>query len=224
MRGLLALLLFAVFSLSCASHRQVAKGAQEGGSKTVAVAKCSPNVPCHHRLSGAIDVDTVVPAILTLESAEKAGSSVYVLELNTPGGGVAVGFELAKAIENAAVPVVCVVDGRAASMGFYILQACPLRVMTRRSVLMTHEPSIGNTTMGGPANDWKALADALAALREAMAWYCNRRLTTTLEEYHARTDGGLAWWFTYTDAKKFGAVDVIVDTMQEVLKELRDNL
>lgn len=180
---------------------------------------CDANKPCRYRLNATINRDSVSSAISWISSAEKAGSTVFVLELNTPGGSVPAGFELAKKIEEAKVPVVCVVDGMAASMGFYILQSCPLRVMTARSMLMIHEPSL-SAEMSGPPNDWDAVTEALKAMREAMAYHCNRRLTTTIQEYHAKTDGGKAWWFSWVDAKKYHAIDLVVNNIGEVMEEL----
>lgn len=221
MRGFGVWVCALLFAIGCAHPTAGGGGSKTTPPKVAVKTDCVADRPCHYRLSDTINDESVELAAAWIQSANKVKSSVFVLELNTPGGSVGAGFELVKEIENAEIPMVCMVDGRAASMGFYILQSCPMRVMTRRSTLMTHEPSI-STPMGGPANDWRAMSDALAALREAMAWYCNRRLTTTLEEYHARTDGGLAWWFTWIDAKRFGAVDVVVDTVAEVLQELRN--
>lgn len=183
---------------------------------------CRVDKPCvvHHIMEGQVNGDTTEEAIDWLTAAEKAKATVFVLEINTPGGSVAAGFRLVKRIENSSIPIACVVDGMAASMGFYILQACPMRVMTMRSVLMTHEPSISGD-MGLTPNEMKALADSLRALREAMARHCNKRLTTSLEEYREHTDGGLAWWFTFIDAERYHAVDVVVESVNQVLDTLR---
>ncbi len=180
---------------------------------------CDANKPCKYRLNATINRESVSSAISWISSAEKAGSTVFVLELNTPGGSVPAGFELAKKIEEAKVPVVCVVDGMAASMGFYIISACPIRVMTYRSILMTHAPSL-SADMSGQVNDWASAADALRALQVAIAAFCNRRLTTTIEEYHSRTDGGKEWWFSWVDAKRYHAVDLVVNSVSEVMAEL----
>jgi hypothetical protein len=75
--------------------------------------------------------------------------------------------------------------------------------------------------MGGPANDWAAIAEALRALRDGMAEHCNHRLTTSIAEYHKRTDGSLMWWFSWNDAKKYHAVDEAVGSVREVLDALK---
>lgn len=221
-----SLVLAMLFALGSCAHpvagpsSSLSKLAVNAGDGPPAI-HCEASKPCvvHYRLNAPVNGQSVETAIAWLDMAEREEATVFVLEINTPGGNVFAGFELAKRIERSKVPVACVVDGMAASMGFYLLQSCPVRAMTRRSVLMTHEPSI-SADVSGPPNEWKSVAETLRALRDAMAWYCNRRLTTTLEEYHARTDGGLTWWFTFVDAKKYHAVDVAVDSVEEVIEEL----
>lgn len=172
-----------------------------------------------YRLSDGIDDSSSKKVIQWIDAAEEADADAFVLELNTPGGSVPDGFEISKRIENAKLPVTCVVDGKAASMGFYILQSCPTRLMTKRSTLMAHEPSLSGIFYGQP-NQWEALTEMLKALRVAMAEHCNRRLTTSVKEYRARTDGGKMWWFTWQDGLKFHAVDKIVDDVASVVKNL----
>lgn len=207
----------------CAHPGPIPAAARANNAQTEAAPQqpsCEPNKVCHYRFDDEVTPESTAGARAGLLSAEKVGAKVFVLEINTPGGNVGSGFRLAKAIEESSVPVVCIVDGRAASMGFYILASCPMRVMTRRSTLMIHEPQVdGNAS--GPTNDWRNVADMLAVLRVAMAVHCNKRMTSSMDEYRARTDGGKAWWFDWKDAKHYNAVDVVIDTVDEVLEELR---
>lgn len=217
-----AFLLATLLMFGCAHPMVRAQSRLAKSDGNIPEVVCQPNKPCvvHHVMEGGVDDELVDTAIQWIDAAEKARATVFVLEINTPGGSVFAGFRLVKRIEGSRIPMACVVDGMAASMGFYILQGCPMRVMTTRSVLMMHEPSIGGGGSLTP-NEMRGLADSLKALREAMAMHCNARLTTTLEEYHEHTDGGLAWWFSFLDARKYNAVDVVVNSVKEVLDTLR---
>ena len=115
-------------------------------------------------LEGPVDSDSVGDVIKSIEVYRKnpAINSV-VLRINSPGGSVLAGFDLARYLEETGIQVVCVVDGEAASMAFYILQSCDVRLMTSRSMLMAHEPSASGF-FGGNPKDWQAMADAMKAL------------------------------------------------------------
>lgn len=178
--------------------------------------------PCvvSHRLNGGVDETTVREAMEMLEAANEAKADRFVLEINSPGGSVWDGFELARAIENSTTPVSCVVDGEAVSMGFYILQSCETRYTTRRSSLMAHEPSLSGR-FGGNPNDWQAMADHLKAVAYGIAEHCNHRLTTSMKDYLARVDGGRQWWFTWRDAVRYGAVDGVVDSVKQVINSYK---
>jgi ATP-dependent protease ClpP protease subunit len=167
-----------------------------------------------------VNVDSVKKAIAWLDDAARAKPDAIVFEINTGGGSTVAGFELAKAIESSSTPITCVVDGEAASMGFYILQSCPVRAMTRRSSLMAHEVSFTIHGRGQP-NFWRSIADWIKAHNDAFAEHCAHRLKITLAEYHARTDGGKMWWLNWEEALKVGAVDVVVDSVVEVEKALK---
>jgi ATP-dependent protease ClpP protease subunit len=110
-------------------------------SEAVAVAD-TRQIP-HIVLSTEIDSEVAeqTVAIFTMINAEPDRFPAVLFEINSPGGSVA-GFRIAKALEDSEVPVVCVVDGLAASMAFYILQSCDTRLMTGHSLLMAHEPSM----------------------------------------------------------------------------------
>jgi ATP-dependent Clp protease protease subunit len=173
--------------------------------------RCVPK----YRFSDEVNERSTGKAIKWIAAANKAGANELLIEINTPGGSVPDGFELAKAIEDSEAPVTCIVDGEAASMGFYITQSCQKRVMTKRSSLMAHEPAIGGNFYGTP-NQWQAIANWLAASREALAEHCQHRLKISMAEYRKRTDGGLMWWINYKEAVKVGAVDEIVDSVKNL--------
>jgi ATP-dependent protease ClpP protease subunit len=167
-----------------------------------------------------VNVVSVKKAISWLDDAARAKPDAIVFEINTGGGSTAAGFELTKAIEGGSIPIICVVDGEAASMGFYILQSCPVRAMTRRSSLMAHEISFTMQGRGQP-NFWRSIADWIKTHNDAFAEHCAHRLKITLAEYHTRTDGGKMWWLNWEEALKVNAVDMVVGSVVEVEKALK---
>jgi ATP-dependent protease ClpP protease subunit len=177
--------------------------------------KCVPQ----YRFSTQVDEDSVKDAQAWIKAANDAGASEILFELNTPGGSVPDGFELAKAIENSDAPVTCVVDGDAASMGAYLLEACDQRVMTRRSKVMFHEPALSGQMSGQP-NQWQAIADMLKAEREIVAEHCAHRLSISLKQYREKTDGGQMWWLTHEEALKVHAVDSITKSVKALHRQM----
>lgn len=172
-----------------------------------------------YRFNDEVNEESVKAALDAIDRAESEHATSFLLEINTPGGDVDEGFKLAKRIEDSKMQIACVVDGKAASMGFYILQSCSTRAMTKRSALMTHEPSLGGM-FAGRQNDWASVAAAMKAISDGMAEHCNHRLTTTIKQYHDHTDGNKQWWFSWSDAQKFKAVDKVVDSVKEILEKL----
>lgn len=181
----------------------------------------APSGAASHRLHGKIDEDSVKSAINFLETEAKHHAKAVVLEIDSPGGYVNDGFELALAIESSPTLVVCVVDGEAASAAFFVLQSCDERVMTKRSRLMTHEPywvlMPGRYGLG----ELKQLQAKLEVMRIAFAEHCAHRLSVTFGEYLKRTDGK-DWDMSWRDALRYTAVDAVVKSVEEVLDTVRD--
>lgn len=195
-------------------------------SSTPDEAVCPRNGRCAVRylFNGLVDDDLVNRTVHFIESANDANADEIILEINTPGGSVGAGFVLARAIEESDVPVTCVVDGTAESMGFYLTQSCTKRLMTKRSVLMAHEPSLSYSVEHGQPNEWKSLAEMMQAEKEIIAEHCQRRLKVSMEEYNRRTSGTLMWFMTWRDALRFGAVDGITKSAKaEYQRALKRN-
>jgi ATP-dependent Clp protease protease subunit len=130
-----------------------------------------------------------------------------IIHIDSPGGSVYAGQEMAKAIEASTVPITCVVDGMAASMGLYILQACDYRTMTARSLLMAHGPSTQNAS--GTAADLAAESDLLLKLSRALAHHIVRRTVYTVDQYLAIIARG-DFWIGCETALELGFVDEII--------------
>ncbi len=169
------------------------------------VDKCVPK----YRFSEEVSAESSKKVIKWIEAANKAHADELLIEINTPGGSVPDGFELARAIEESDAPVTCVADGNAESMGFYLLQACDHRAMTKRSKLMAHEPALGGGFSGQP-NQWQGIANMMKAEADALAEHCQHRLKISLKEYHEKVDGSKMWFLTHNEAMKVAAVDEVV--------------
>lgn len=165
-------------------------------------------------VDGQINDDMVVPFVTALDEQIKTGS--VVIEINSPGGAVDAGFMMVKAIEAAPVPVVCIVDGEAASMAMYLLQACDVRVMTTRSILMIHSVAMYGR-MGGGEDDWRGIADRMAAMNKAMFKHIARRSKVTPEYLELRCAGSKQWWLDSDEATEYKFVDLVVNKVEDVL-------
>jgi ATP-dependent protease ClpP protease subunit len=148
-----------------------------------------------------------------IAQANAAGAEAIVLEIATPGGSVTDGIELGRAIEMSHAPIHCVVDGEAASMGFYVLQSCKTRMMTKRSALMVHEPSITGQT-SGPQTKWHNVQSALHATAELMLEHEAKRMKISKDCLRSHIENGQDWWMLYGEALEVGAVDGVVASVE----------
>jgi ATP-dependent protease ClpP protease subunit len=155
-------------------------------------------------LDGAIDDASVAPLVAALGHPLEA----FYLRIDSPGGSVSAGLELVTAMRAAqrrGTIIWCSVDGWAASMAAYVLQACNVRVMTKQSAIMFHTVSVP-LTRGGNRWDFERLAQQLADANKMMAIFIAGRLNITLATYEANTRDR-DWWVGYEEALVVGAVD-----------------
>lgn len=166
-------------------------------------------------LNDEINEESVTPIIDGIENAPHGKDDRVIIEINSPGGEVDPGFKLVKAIEHYPSRVICVVDGEADSMASYLFVSCDVRAMTKRSVLMIHQPGMGGQ---GQANDMLNAADWLKASGTAlMEHYALRMHGISVADLAARTVGGRELWLDWHDAKKYGAVDIVVDRVSDLM-------
>lgn len=171
-------------------------------------------------LDGPVDEMNMLLVITQIGMVTEAKADAIVLEINTPGGSIWDGFELVKVIENSKIPVICVVDNNALSMGFYILQSCNVRLMTKRSALMAHLPSVGGH-IGGTAKEYENVSEGLRVTGEGLVYHMAHRMRISPEDMAAKLAGGVDWWMSYKDALIFGAVDDAVETVADVVGSYR---
>lgn len=166
----------------------------------------------HLMLTGVIDPESSDAFVRQLEACR--GRRVAV-EINSPGGSVFASMAIQKAIEHHDRPVMCVVDGLAASAAFVTLQSCTSRYMTDRSLLMAHHAAI---TGEGQANVMKNLAEALRAINWGMVEHCAKRMGMRHDDFEERVADGREWYFSQADAEMFHAIDGPAESVDEIVK------
>lgn len=154
-----------------------------------------------------------------IDAANEQGIETLVVEFNTPGGDVEAGMRLGKVIEESKTRIVCITDGMAASMGIYLMQSCHDRMMTGRSMLMAHAPSMGGG--GGNAESFGNAGELLRVLEGALAYHVCHRMTIPAEDCKAKFAGSLEWWIGADEALAVGAVDAIAKSVPAVVQALR---
>lgn len=172
------------------------------------------------RFSEAMDAETAKGFVEWVESANREGAEALVVEISSPGGSVKDGFDMVRAIETSKAPVYCVVDDEAASMALYVLESCQVRLMTRRSVLMAHEPWIGGEFQG-QEQKWQNVVDRLHATTEAMLEHLAAHFKVSKAYIAAKIKGGKEWWINWQEAVKVGAVDGTTPAAEVVAAALR---
>ena len=174
-------------------------------------------------LHSAVNTESATAIIAGIEDANeplfgtKADSILLVLD--SPGGSVPDGLRISRAIEESKVPVVCVVDVEAASMAAYILESCQVRLITKRSSIMIHEPAMGGE-ISGQQTVWKNVAEWLRAMTKGMAEHLAHRLNVPASDIIERIRGGAMWFLDWEDAVKFAAVDGVADSVAAVRTSL----
>jgi membrane-bound serine protease (ClpP class) len=171
------------------------------------------------KIDKSVDGDSSKQFIKDLKEANAKKPVAIVVEMETYGGEVDAGRRMAKAIEESGAPVTCVVDTEAESMGFYILQSCPTRLMTKRARLMVHEPSLSQN-ISGKSGDYAKVSRQLDSLNRAMCEQEAGRMTVSPDELRRRIRG-TEWYMNWEDALKFKAVDGVVGSTHAVVEALR---
>jgi len=169
---------------------------------------------------GRIDSDSVNAAIRLMNQAKAAGADLLVIEINSGGGEVDAGFRWSRAIETYKLPIICVVEGEADSMAAYVLMSCPSRLMTKRSNIMIHAPSLSGDFYG-QAKDFRDLSRQLEVATLAMAEHFAKHMGQPMALIMAHMNDG-DWWMEWTEALTVRAVDGIVDSPEAVVDALRN--
>ncbi|MEV7598462.1 ATP-dependent Clp protease proteolytic subunit [Kitasatospora sp. NPDC089797] len=153
-----------------------------------------------------------VCAQLLLLSAEDPRSDIG-LYINSPGGSVTAGLAVYDTMRLIPNEVSTLAMGFAASMGQFLLTvgASGKRFALPNARIMMHQPSAG---IGGTAADIEIQAENLEFTKRSI-----ERITaehTGQSEETIRRDGDRDRWFTAEQAREYGLVDRVVESVADI--------
>nr|WSZ98075.1 ATP-dependent Clp protease proteolytic subunit [Streptomyces sp. NBC_00857] len=153
-----------------------------------------------------------VCAQLLLLSAEDPKTDICLC-INSPGGSVTAGLAIYDTMRLIPNDVSTLAMGFAASMGQFLLAvgARGKRLALPNARIMMHQPSAG---IGGTAADIAIQAENLEFTKKAI-----ERITaehTGRSEETISRDGDRDRWFTAEQAKEYGMVDRVVESLDDV--------
>lgn len=182
---------------------------------TVRLSSDAANITLPEGCTGVVRItDEISDPAAFVAAMAACNDRAVVVEINSPGGSVFGALEMQKAIEAHPHPVLCMVDGMAASAAFVTLQACDVRTMTPRSILMAHEASL---RAGGQLTQVVNAEALLRALNKAMALFVTGRMGMDLATYEAKVSNGKEWWIPADEARAVNAIDFEVSGLSEAL-------
>ncbi len=167
------------------------------------------------RIEGTITEGTAMDVLEGLAEAENANAEAVLIELDTPGGLVSSTLKITERIMNTKVPVITYVTPRgaiAASAGSFVLVSGDIAAMTPGTTTGAAMPvSIG---MSGrePADE-----KTVKFFAEHMASIANSTGKNATQAKLFVTENAV---LNANDALKFGIIDMIANTEQELMTEL----
>ncbi|ALA66944.1 ATP-dependent Clp protease proteolytic subunit [Corynebacterium lactis] len=149
--------------------------------------------------------------LLAAEDPE-ADISLYI---NSPGGSVTAGMAIYDTMQFVPCDVATYGMGLAASMGQFLLAAGTKgkRYALPHARIMMHQPSAG---IGGTASDITIQAEQFAQTKKEMARLIAEHTGQPLERIVEDSDRDR--WFTATEAKEYGLVDHVVNSLKDTAK------
>jgi ATP-dependent protease ClpP protease subunit len=154
--------------------------------------------------------------IRTLSYAESHNLKEFRVIINSPGGSVHHGMRIKNSFDKSSIKIVCLVDGEAASMAFYILQGCHVRLMTSGSKLLAHKTRIrSNHTDILTANDLFRTALMLESIDEVLVQIMVANMSVSREFIESKIDNN-DWIMGPEEALCAGAVDAIIQSIDEL--------
>lgn len=153
-----------------------------------------------------------VCAQLLLLSAEDPLTDIS-LYVNSPGGSVTAGLAIYDTMRLIPNDVSTLVMGVAASMGQFLLTvgASGKRFALPNARVMMHQPSAG---IGGTAADIEIQAQNLQFTKKAIEKITAEH--TGQSEETIRRDGDRDRWFTAEQAREYGIVDQVVESLASI--------
>lgn len=161
-----------------------------------------------------VTASLVIAQLLYLD-AEDPGKDIS-LYINSPGGSVTAGMGIFDTIQYIKSDVSTICVGMAASMGAFLLAAGTKgkRYALPNSTIMIHQPLGG---MQGQASDMKIHADYIIQTKNKLNKILSERTGKPLEQIEKDTDRDN--FLTAEQAKEYGLVDEIMDSIANITKE-----
>ena len=170
-------------------------------------------------MDSEINLHSAVQFAVWLEAASRAGVKNAVIDIESGGGSLELGYSIIKAIEYSDMNVVCIADVKTASMAFAILESCNKRYMVKRAFLMTHQPFVSAETK--PLVEDENTRLLTLATIGAYNEYIAGKLHMNYDEYSNRVKNGKMWFMDWKTALKYHAIDKVVPSVNEVIASLR---
>ena len=165
------------------------------------------------KIEGTINEGTFVTIDYAFQIAEERGADAILIIVDTPGGLVSSTEKIISKILNSDIPVIAYVPP-----GAFSASAGSLIVVSANVAAMANGTSIGAATpitvgLGEPRVEEKAV-NYLASYAKSIAEKRNRN-TTAIEKFVTE-----AYSVSARDAYRYGIIDVLADSKEELLKKI----
>lgn len=145
-------------------------------------------------------------SLLNTESSERI--DVYI---NSPGGDVNAGFLIYDVMRSSRAPIRTFCLGHAYSMAAVIFSSANSgRYMMEHSLLMLHEPLIGNSNLQGNCSSIKSISETLVNVKRKINKVIAKNTGKTLKTVEKEI-GPENHFFDFEAAYKFGLCDGLYD-------------
>jgi ATP-dependent Clp protease, protease subunit len=159
------------------------------------------------------DIANRITAQLLLLAAEDPERDI-IFYINSPGGSVTAGMAIYDTMQLVEPDVQTWAMGLAASMGQFLLSSGSpgKRYALPHARIMMHQPSAG---IGGTASDIAIRAEVYAKWKLEMAQITAEQTGQSVEKVTA--DGDRDAWFTAEEAREYGFIDHVVESLNQVV-------
>lgn len=175
----------------------------------------------HHilTLSGAIREkyfadDECISAGMIRESLDDVNGKDILIKLNSPGGDVFQGMEIANYLRDHSSTVTVEVTGEASSAATFILASADKAIMTLGSTMMVHEAS---SFAWGNKKDLQKTLNALEKIDQSILSVYQDKTGQSEEQLLEWMDNET--WFTAKEAVEYGFADEVKSTNSKVSEE-----
>ena len=169
-------------------------------------------------ISGEINQKLAASVVAQLIGMAAESDGDITLFINSQGGHVEAGDTIHDMIRFIRPRVRIIGTGWVASAGALIFVAVPLedRYCLPNTRFLLHQPAGG---AGGTASDIEIEAGEILKMRKRLNEIFAKQTNQTLEKIQKDTNRN--FWLTAPDAKEYGLVGQIVETIDEVLKDTK---